>query len=79
MSYDYESTTARECFKFATDGSLYKSKKPVYWCCSCQTALAEAEVEYSDDTSPSIICKIFIKRGSGAHCILNWPGNKWRL
>ena len=57
MSYDYEATTARECFQFAESGSLYKSKKPVYWCCSCHTALAEAEVEYADDASPSIFVK----------------------
>lgn len=31
-----------------------RAKKPIYWCCSCHTALAEAEVEYADHTSPSI-------------------------
>ena len=35
-------------------GALYKSKKPIYWCTSCKTALAEAEVEYEPHTSPSI-------------------------
>ena len=43
MSYPYEATIAKECCKFALDGSLVHSKKPIYWCCSCQTALAEAE------------------------------------
>ena len=88
MSYDYESTTARECFKFATDGSLYKSKKPVYWCCSCQTALAEAEVEYSDDTSPSIFVKFLLKEDLGALypelagkqvAIVIWTTTPWTL
>ena len=35
-------------------GSVQRNKKPIYWCGSCETALAEAEVEYDDHTSPSI-------------------------
>jgi isoleucyl-tRNA synthetase len=54
MDYAYEATIVREFAKFALNGSLIKSKKPVYWCNSCGTALAEAEVEYEDHTSPSI-------------------------
>lgn len=54
MSYIYEATIVREFGKFGLDGSLIKSKKPIYWCNSCGTALAEAEVEYEDETSPSI-------------------------
>jgi isoleucyl-tRNA synthetase len=57
MSYTYEAVIARECCKFALEGSLFHSKKPIYWCCSCQTALAEAEIEYKDETSPSIFVK----------------------
>jgi len=57
MSYTYEAIIARECCKFALDGSLFRSKKPIYWCCSCQTALAEAEIEYMDETSPSVYVK----------------------
>lgn len=57
MSYSYEATIANECCKFALDGSLFRSKKPIYWCCSCQTALAEAEIEYKDESSPSIFVK----------------------
>jgi isoleucyl-tRNA synthetase len=54
MNYGYEATIVREFGKFALGGSLFKRKKPVYWCNSCSTALAEAEVEYEDDASPSI-------------------------
>ncbi|MDJ0665723.1 MAG: isoleucine--tRNA ligase [Desulfobacterales bacterium] len=57
MSYDYEATIAAECFRFAHEGSLFRSKKPIHWCCSCQTALAEAEIEYADEASPSIFVK----------------------
>ncbi|MBW1982738.1 MAG: isoleucine--tRNA ligase [Deltaproteobacteria bacterium] len=57
MSYDYEATIARELGKFIVQGSVYRSKKPIYWCTSCQTALAEAEVEYHEHESPSIYVK----------------------
>lgn len=57
MSYDYEATIAREFGKFVTNGSVYRGKKPVYWCATCETALAEAEVEYEDHESPSITVK----------------------
>jgi len=57
MNYEYEAAIAHECSKFALDGSLFRSKKPIYWCCSCQTALAEAEIEYHDELSPSIFVK----------------------
>ncbi|MEJ2364604.1 MAG: isoleucine--tRNA ligase [Deltaproteobacteria bacterium] len=61
MSYDYEATIASELSKFITQGSVYKSKKPIYWCSSCRTALAEAEVEYEDHQSPSIYVKFPLK------------------
>ncbi|MGD8560950.1 MAG: isoleucine--tRNA ligase [Desulfarculaceae bacterium] len=54
MSYDYEAIIAWEFARFFLNGSVYRSKKPIYWCNSCRTALAEAEVEYDDHTSPSI-------------------------
>ena len=54
MTYDYEATTVAEFGKLYLGGSVYKGKKPVYWCASCKTALAEAEVEYQDHTTPSI-------------------------
>lgn len=57
MNYRYEATIARECGKFARDGSLFRSKKPIYWCNTCRTALAEAEIEYEDAPSPSIFVK----------------------
>ncbi|MBE0599068.1 MAG: class I tRNA ligase family protein, partial [Desulfuromonadales bacterium] len=57
MNHGYEAATARELARFAEAGGLYKGKKPVHWCASCVTALAEAEVEYADHTSPSIYVK----------------------
>ncbi len=57
MNYPYEGAIVRSLSRFAADGSLFKSKKPIYWCAPCGTALAEAEVEYEDESSPSIYVK----------------------
>lgn len=57
MNFSYEATIIREFGKFALNGSLVRSKKPIYWCISCKTALAEAEVEYEEYTSPSVFVK----------------------
>ena len=65
MNYEYEAIIARECGKFALQGCLFRSKKPIYWCCSCKTALAEAEIEYKDEPSPSIFVKFALKDNLG--------------
>jgi len=57
MDPSYEARITREFGKFVEKNSVYKRKKPVYWCSSCVTALAEAEVEYQDHTSPSIFVR----------------------
>ncbi|MDR1608126.1 MAG: isoleucine--tRNA ligase [Deltaproteobacteria bacterium] len=54
MSYDIEAVIARELGQTALDGRLAHSLKPVLWCGQCQTALAEAEVEYAEASSDSI-------------------------
>jgi isoleucyl-tRNA synthetase len=54
MNFKYQAAIAR-CFgRFVEQNLVYKGKKPVHWCIHCRTALAEAEVEYEDHTSPSI-------------------------
>lgn len=50
----YEAAIASNLAIFVEKGYVTRSKKPIYWCCSCHTALAEAEVEYADASSPSI-------------------------
>jgi len=57
MSHDFEAAIARTFARFVEKGSIYKGLKPVHWCISCQTALAEAEVEYEDHSSPSVYVK----------------------
>ena len=61
MNYPYEARITKECGEFALAGDMFLGKKPIYWCCSCQTALAEAEIEYHDHTSPSIFVKFPVK------------------
>jgi isoleucyl-tRNA synthetase len=57
INYGYEASIAREFNRFLLSDGVIQSKKPVYWCSSCSTALAEAEVEYHDHASPSIYVK----------------------
>ncbi len=57
LKYEYEATIAREFNKFLLSGAVVRNRKPVYWCSTCTTALAEAEVEYHDHSSPSIYVK----------------------
>jgi isoleucyl-tRNA synthetase len=57
MSREYESVIARVFFDFWENGFVYKGLRPVYWCIFDRTALAEAEVEYEQHTSPSVWVK----------------------
>ena len=57
MSNRYEAETARLFGTFAEHDYVYKGARPVYWCIHDQTALAEAEVEYRQHSSPSVYVK----------------------
>ncbi|MBI3003690.1 MAG: isoleucine--tRNA ligase [candidate division NC10 bacterium] len=87
MSYDYEATIVRELGRFVGAGSVYKGLKPVHWCATCITALAEAEVEYEDHRSPSIFVKFpvtdpkgkfALDPGRGTHFVI-WTTTPWTL
>ncbi|HYA49099.1 MAG TPA: isoleucine--tRNA ligase, partial [Burkholderiales bacterium] len=54
MSPEYEARVLRYLADFFAQGIVYKGKRPVHWCIHCETALAEAEIEYRDKSSPSI-------------------------
>ncbi|HEY3382718.1 MAG TPA: isoleucine--tRNA ligase [Vicinamibacterales bacterium] len=54
MNYGYQSAIVKALARFVEQGMVYKGKKPVHWCIHCRTALAEAEVEYENHSSPSI-------------------------
>jgi isoleucyl-tRNA synthetase len=65
MNKRYEADIVRALAAFVRRGYVYKGRKPVYWCATDRTALAEAEVEYADHVSPSIYVK-FPWTGSAA-------------
>ena len=89
MHPEYEATTAAELGVFMAQGSVVRSKKPIHWCCSCHTALAEAEVEYHDRTSPSIYVRFpvvdeklndFLPRAVSEHTyIVIWTTTPWTV
>jgi isoleucyl-tRNA synthetase len=54
MARSYEARTLEAFYGFLEKGFVYRGLKPVYWCIHDRTALAEAEVEYENHTSPSI-------------------------
>jgi isoleucyl-tRNA synthetase len=66
MNPVYEATIVREFGTFVERGGVYKGLKPVLWCTHDQTALAEAEVEYEDHTSPSIYVRFPVAGGPTA-------------
>lgn len=61
MSFDYEADIADALGRFFQTGAVYKGLKPVHWCTYDQSALAEAEVEYRDHTSPSVYVRFRMK------------------
>ncbi len=89
LSYDYEASIVREFFRFVENGSVYKGKKPVHWCPSCVTALAEAEVEYAEKESPSVfvrfrimdndVDKYFPELSKNQIFIVIWTTTPWTL
>lgn len=65
LTPEYESIQIKVFGEMAKKGFIYRGLKPVYWCSDCQTALAEAEVEYSDKRSDSIYVKFPVTNGKG--------------
>jgi isoleucyl-tRNA synthetase len=73
MNFKYQAAIARALGKFVERGLVYKGKKPVHWCIHCRTALAEAEVEYEDHTSPSIYVEFLLDPGSAGELAARVP------
>src|SRR5437868_14736709 len=78
MDYKYQAAIARALGKFVEQGLVYKGKKPVHWCIHCRTALAEAEVEYADHSSPSIYVEFPLAETSAADLAAHVPALKGR-
>jgi len=85
LSPEYEGEIIKSFGKLALDGYIYKDFKPIYWCINCETALAEAEIEYWEEKSPSIYVKFPIKQmanGKGQMAnsyFLIWTTTPWTL
>lgn len=81
----YEAQEVRELGKIVESGALYRKKKPVYWCASCVTALAEAEVEYEEHSSASIYVKFPVTDPKGRFSVdeprsfVIWTTTPWTL
>ena len=73
MDYRYQAAIVRALGKFVEQGMVYKGKKPVHWCIHCRTALAEAEVEYEQHTSPSIYVEFPLSQESAADLAARVP------
>jgi isoleucyl-tRNA synthetase len=84
----YEAKVLEYLGAFFERGEVYKGKRPVHWCVSCRTALAEAEIEYHDKTSPSIYVRFRVVSDLGAKFsalagrpvyVLIWTTTPWTL
>ncbi len=80
---EFEGSQIKVFGNMANKGYIYKGLKPVYWCADCETALAEAEIEYNDKVSPSIYVKFPVKDGKGVvpenSFVVIWTTTPWTL
>jgi len=77
MDFKFEANIYRELCAIAKQGLLVQRSKPVYWSWAAQTALAEAEVEYEDKTSPSIY--VAFKHETMDASLIIWTTTPWTL
>jgi len=88
MSYEFEATLVRVFGELVERGYIYRGLKPVLWCPVCETALADAEIEYHTHTSPSITVRFALKEDPGGvfpaedgkqAYILIWTTTPWTI
>jgi isoleucyl-tRNA synthetase len=92
MDFTFEADIMRSLALVIQNGHLQKGYKPVFWCLNCGSALAEAEVEYADKTSPAIDVRFIavdekdllsrfsnVENGSGQISIPIWTTTPWTL
>lgn len=92
MDFHYEADIIRSLKKILANNHVEKGLKPVHWCLDCASALAEAEVEYMEKTSPSIDVRFVVgdtddfwkrfkeaERGSGVLSVPIWTTTPWTL
>jgi len=94
MDYKFEAGIIRSLARIVQNGHVHKGYKPVHWCVDCASALAEAEVEYEDKTSPAIDVRFAVldeeallarcqhvpeQEGSGPLSVVIWTTTPWTL
>ncbi len=92
MDYRFEANIVRALGRVIARGHVFKDFKPVHWCVDCGSALAEAEVEYEDRTSPAIDVRFRVadeatflekwtltERGRGPISVVIWTTTPWTL
>jgi isoleucyl-tRNA synthetase len=94
MDHRFEANIIRALGRIIDNGHLHKGSKPVHWCTDCQSALAEAEVEYEDKDSPAIDVRFRVaneagllscchhvegEAGSGPLSVVIWTTTPWTL
>lgn len=86
---NFESANVEVFKKLYLNGAVYRGRKPIHWCSHCHTALAEAEIEYADETSPSIYVNFKLNNIPAAFAeagvdlerayVLIWTTTPWTL
>ncbi len=82
LTPEYERGVIELFGKMAEKGVIYQGRKPIHWCMNCTTALAEAEIEYADEKSPSIYVKFTLEKEINGHkgvSLIVWTTTPWTL
>ena len=83
LTPEYEARQVEVFGEMARRGYIYKGQKPVYWCPHCETALAEAEIEYRDHRSPSVYFTFPVVDGKGllpaGSAVAVWTTTPWTI
>jgi isoleucyl-tRNA synthetase len=84
LSKEYEAAQIGVFGEMAKKGYIYKGLKPVYWCPTCETALAEAEIDYADRKSAAIFVKFPLKNSQGLFAeensyVVIWTTTPWTI
>ncbi len=84
LTKEYEAAQVGVFGEMAKKGYIYKGLKPVYWCPTCETALAEAEIDYAEKKSPAIFVKFPVKDSKGLFetdnsFVVIWTTTPWTI
>lgn len=84
LTKEYEAAQIGVFGEMAKKGYIYKGLKPVYWCPTCETALAEAEIDYADRKSTAIFVKFPLKDAKGLFpeensYVVIWTTTPWTI